>query len=250
MKMIDLNCDMGEGAGNDEAIMPYISSANIACGYHAGNAGTMNATVDLAIKQGVAIGAHPSFYDIEGFGRREMKLSKQEVYEIIVYQVSALAGFVKIKGQRLHHVKPHGALYNMAAKDPEYAGAIAAAVRDFDPTLILYGLSGSEMMSAATKAGLRTCSEVFADRTYQNDGSLTPRNQPGAILSDFSDALGQIMKMINEHQVRTLDGNMISIEAGTICIHGDHPGADVFAREMNRNLASAGFIIKAPEQHG
>lgn len=245
MKTIDLNCDMGEGSGNDEAIMPFISSANIACGFHAGNAFTMNATVDLAIRFGVAIGAHPSFPDIEGFGRNEMLLSRHEVYEIVVYQVSALAGFVKIKGNRLHHVKPHGALYNMAAKDPEYAEAIVAAVKDLDPGLILYGLSGSALIMAGMKAGLRTCSEAFADRTYQNDGSLTSRKLPGAVITDFSRSVEQVMTMIGEQRVRTLNGDMISIEADTICIHGDHEGAEVFAKEMNARLSSAGYLIKA-----
>jgi UPF0271 protein len=245
MKIIDLNCDMGEGAGNDEAIMPYISCANIACGFHAGNASTMNATVDLAIKYGVAIGAHPSFYDIEGFGRREMLLSGKEIYEIIVYQVAALAGFVNIKGHKLHHVKPHGALYNMAAKDAGQAEAIVAAVKDLDPDLVLYGLSGSELIRAGKKAGLRTCSEAFADRTYQNDGSLTSRKQPGAIITDFAKSVEQVMTMISEKRVRTVSGEMISIEADTICIHGDHEGAEVFAKEMNRSLTSAGYHIKA-----
>ena len=248
MKTIDLNCDMGEGTGNDEAIMPFISSANIACGFHAGNADIMNATVDLAIRYGVAIGAHPSFYDIEGFGRREMVLSKQEIYDIIVYQVSALAGFVGIKGHKLHHVKPHGALYNMAAKDPDQAEAVVAAVKDLDPDLILYGLSGSELIRAGKKAGLRTCSEAFADRTYQNDGSLTSRKHPGAIITDFGKSVEQVMTMISEQTVRTVSGDMISIEADTICIHGDHKGAEVFAKEMNRSLTSAGYLIKAFEE--
>jgi UPF0271 protein len=247
MKIIDLNCDMGEGAGNDEAIMPFISSANIACGFHAGNASTMNATVDLALRNGVAIGAHPSFYDIEGFGRREMVLSGKEIYEIVIYQVSALAGFVGIKGHKLHHVKPHGALYNMAAKDPDQAEAVVAAVKDLDPDLILYGLSGSELIKAGKKAGLRTCSEAFADRTYQNDGSLTSRKQPGAIITDFGKSVEQVMTMISEQRVRTVSGDMISIEADTICIHGDHEGAEVFAIEMNRSLTSAGYHIKAFE---
>jgi 5-oxoprolinase (ATP-hydrolysing) subunit A len=249
MKIIDLNCDMGEGAGNDEAIMPNISSANIACGFHAGNASSMNATVDLAIRFGVAIGAHPSFYDIEGFGRREVLLRGKEIYEIVVYQVSALAGFVKIKGQRLHHVKPHGALYNMAAKDPEYAEAIVAAVKDLDPDLILYGLSGSELIRAGKKAGLQTYSEAFADRTYQKDGSLTSRTQPGAIITDFGKSVEQVKTMIGEQSVQTLSGDMISIEAETICIHGDHEGAEVFAKEMNRSLRAEGYLIKALKQH-
>jgi UPF0271 protein len=250
MKIIDLNCDMGEGTGNDEAIMPFVSSANIACGYHAGNASTMNATVELAIKNGVAIGAHPSYHDIEGFGRREMVLSEKEIYEIVVYQVSALAGFVGIKGHKLHHVKPHGALYNMSANDPDIALAIVAAVKDLDPDLILYGLSGSALIKAGKIAGLRTCSEAFADRTYQNDGSLTSRTQPGAIITDFSKSFEQVLTMIGEQCVRTVSGDMISIEADTICIHGDHKDAAVFTKEMNKSLTAAGYLIKASNQHG
>ncbi len=254
MKRIDLNCDMGESTGsskigNDGSIMPLISSANIACGFHGGDPMVMHATVELAVQHGVAVGAHPSFYDIEGFGRNEIALSKEEIYDIVLYQVSALQGFTRILGAELHHVKPHGALYNMAAKLPGYARAIASAVKDTDPKLILYGLSGSELIRAGKDSGLRTCSEVFADRTYQDDGSLTPRSKAGAIIHEFERSLEQVMMMLHEGRVRTLTGNLINIEVETICIHGDHEGSDLFAKELNRNLSAAGFTIKAMDRH-
>lgn len=255
MRIIDLNCDMGESTGSkkigdDRSIMPYVSSSNIACGFHGGDPMVMHATVELAVQHGVAIGAHPSFYDIEGFGRNEIALSKEEIYDIVLYQVSALEGFAKRSGRKLHHVKPHGALYNMAARIPGYAMAVAAAVKDTDPSLILYGLSGSQLIKAGNEAGLRTCSEVFADRTYQDDGSLTPRSKPGAVIHDFERSLEQVMMMVKEGRVKTLNGSIIEIEAETICIHGDHEGSTVFAKELNRSLTAAGFTIKAMEQHG
>ncbi|HLO79411.1 MAG TPA: 5-oxoprolinase subunit PxpA [Chitinophagaceae bacterium] len=254
MKIIDLNCDMGESTGSrkigdDESIMPFISSSNIACGFHGGDPMVMHATVDLAVKHGVAIGAHPSFYDIEGFGRNEIALSKEEIYDLVVYQVSALQGFTRMGGAELHHVKPHGALYNMAARIPGYAKAIASAVRDLDPRLILYGLSGSELIKAGKEMGLRTCSEVFADRTYQDDGSLTPRSRSGAVIHEFEQSLEQVKMMLEDGRVRTVTGNIISIEAETICIHGDHEGSALFAKELNKNLSAAGFVIKAMDRH-
>jgi 5-oxoprolinase (ATP-hydrolysing) subunit A len=255
MRNIDLNCDMGESTGNreigdDRSIMPYISSSNIACGFHGGDPMVMHATVELAIQHGVAIGAHPSFYDMEGFGRNEIALSKEEIYDIVLYQVSALEGFAKRQGRKLHHVKPHGALYNMAARIPGYAMAVAAAVKDIDPSLILYGLSGSELIKSGKAAGLRTCSEVFADRTYQDDGSLTPRSKPGAVIHEFERSVEQVMMMVNEGRVKTLNGNTIDISAETICIHGDHVGSAEFAKELNGSLTAAGFTIKAMDQHG
>jgi UPF0271 protein len=255
MRIIDLNCDMGESTGNrkigdDESIMPYISSSNIACGFHGGDPMVMRATVELAVKHGVAIGAHPSFYDIAGFGRNEIALSKEEIYDIVIYQVSALDGFAKRHGRKLHHVKPHGALYNMAARIPGYAMAVAAALKDIDPSLILYGLSGSQLIRSGKEAGLRTCSEVFADRTYQDDGSLTPRSEPGAVIHEFQRSLGQVMMMVREGRVKSVNGNSINIEVGTICIHGDHKGSAVFAKELNLSLTEAGIIIKPMDQHG
>jgi UPF0271 protein len=255
MKIIDLNCDMGESTGSkkigdDEFIMPFISSSNIACGFHGGDPMVMHATVKLAIRHGVSIGAHPSFYDIKGFGRNEIALSKEEIYDIVLYQVSALFGFTKRQGRKLHHVKPHGALYNMAARIPGYAIAIAAAIKDIDSSLILYGLSGSELIKAGRDKGLMTCSEVFADRTYQDDGSLTPRSRPGAVIHDFNKSIEQVMMMISEGKVKTLNGKLINIEAETICIHGDHDGAGLFAKELNRSLTAAGYSIKAMDHYG
>jgi 5-oxoprolinase (ATP-hydrolysing) subunit A len=223
---------------------------NIACGFHGGDPMVMHATVELAIQYGVAIGAHPSFYDTEGFGRNEIALSKEEIYDIVLYQVSALGGFAKRQGRKLHHVKPHGALYNMAARIPGYAMAVASAVKDIDPSLILYGLSGSQLIKAGKEAGLRTCSEVFADRTYQDDGSLTPRSKPGAIIHEFERSVEQVMMMVRKGRVKTLNGDTIEIEAETICIHGDHEGSAVFAKELNKSLTAAGFTIKAMDQHG
>lgn len=255
MKIVDLNCDMGESTGSqmigdDLSIIPYISSSNIACGFHGGDPMVMHATVELAIRYGVAIGAHPSFYDIEGFGRNEIALSKEEIYDIVLYQVSALDGFTKRLGRKLHHVKPHGALYNMAARIPGYALAIAAAVKDIDKSLILYGLSGSELIKAGRDAGLSTCSEVFADRTYQDDGSLTPRTKAGAVIHEFERSIEQVMLMIEEGKLRSLSGKLINIEAETICIHGDHPGSALFAKGLHRSLTAEGFTIKAMDQHG
>ena len=262
-KYIDLNCDLGEsfGAwtmGNDAAMMDLISSANIACGFHAGDASIMRKTAALAMQKNVAIGAHPSFPDLQGFGRRNMQLSPQEVYDICVYQIGAMAGTVQTLGgklhhvkphetapqppvgeqkTKLHHVKPHGALYNMAAKDANLARAIAEATRDFDPNLILYGLSGSHLISEAEKIGLRTASEVFADRTYQNDGSLTPRNQPNAMITDTQTAVNQVIMMIEQQCVMSVDGAKIPLKADTVCIHGDGVHALAFAFSLKKELS-------------
>lgn len=253
MRQIDLNCDMGESRGSsivgeDSEVMPFISSANIACGFHGGDPVVMGATIDLALKHEVAIGAHPSFYDLEGFGRTNMELPAVEIYHLVLYQLSALKGMAEARGAKVHHVKPHGALYNMAAKSSEYANAIARAIKDLDRNIILYGLSGSELIRAGQAEGLLTCSEVFADRTYQDDGSLTPRTTPGAVIIDKEKAIEQVMMMAGEGRVKTLSGKMIDIQADTICIHGDHSGAAIFAKELNQYLTAAGYGIKAMRQ--
>ncbi len=250
MMFVDINCDMGESfginvIGNDEAIMPFLSSANIACGFHGGNPSVMHQTVRLAMKHGVAIGAHPSFPDLEGFGRREMTMAPAEVYDIIIYQVAAMAGIVKISGGKLHHVKPHGALYNMAARDASLAVAVADAVADIDVTLVLYGLSGSELIKAGKARGLRTCSEVFSDRHYQDDGSLTPRTKPHALITSTSVAVERVRRMVKEKIVISDLGNPVTIEAETICIHGDGVHAAHFAKEIRESLEASGIIIKA-----
>lgn len=250
MARIDLNCDMGEsfGAwkmGNDEAVLGHVTSANIACGMHAGDPGTMRATVRAALANGVAIGAHPGFPDLQGFGRRAMTLTPSQAYETVLYQVGALAGFARAAGGRLSHVKAHGMLYNMAAKDAALAEAIAQAVRDFDDSLVLYGLAGSVLIGAAEKAGLRAASEVFADRTYQDDGSLTPRSQPGSMIDEVDAAIAQVKRMVLEGVVRSVSGKDVPVKADTLCIHGDQPGAVVFAQAIRDALRQAGVEVGA-----
>src|SRR5688572_22947015 len=243
---VDLNCDMGEGTGNDIDIMPFISSANIACGYHAGDEETMNRTIELAMQFGVSIGAHPSFPDMENFGRKEMYLDKHVLYDIIVLQIQVLDTIAESVGISLHHVKPHGALYNMGAKDPAIAAIIARAVKDIDPNLVFYGLSGSHLIDEAKNLGLRTASEIFADRTYQDDGSLTPRSQAGALIETEEHALQQVLQMIKTGTVQAISGKTIAIVAETICIHGDGKHAAVFAKKINEALKREGIKISSP----
>lgn len=250
MVSVDLNCDMGEsfGAwpmGNDAELMDLVSSVNIACGYHAGDASTMRITVEMAASKGVAIGAHPSYPDLQGFGRRNMSLSPQEVFDVVLYQVSALKGICEASGAKLHHVKPHGALYNQAAKDKDLAAAIAEAVSRLDQSLILYGLSGSLLISEAVKAGLRTASEVFSDRTYKPDGSLTPRTEPTALITDVGTATTQVLQMVLDGKVVASDGKTIAINADTICIHGDSPNALRFAGAIRQMLIANDVSIKS-----
>lgn len=238
---IDLNCDMGEsfGAwsmGQDEAILPYITSANIACGYHAGDATVMRKTVEAAIRHGVALGAHPGLPDLAGFGRRNIAISPQEAYDIVVAQVGAVAGVAASQGARLHHVKAHGALYNMASKDTDLAKAIAQAVYDVDPALVLYALAASAQARIAADLGLTVAHEVFADRTYQPDGFLTSRQQAGAMIEDPQVSIRQVLDMIQRGTVTTQQGHPISVRADTLCIHGDQPGAVVFAKAIRQAL--------------
>jgi UPF0271 protein len=249
MNTIDVNCDMGEsfGAwsmGRDAELMDYVSSINIACGFHAGDASVIRKTVETAIKKDVAVGAHPGFPDLQGFGRREMKLSANEVFDIVLYQVAALKGICEAFGTKLHHVKPHGALYNQAAKDANLAEAIAEAVFKIDKNLVFYGLSGSSLITEASKLGLRTASEVFADRTYSADGSLTPRTQPNALIDDPAIASEQVLKMVTENAVTAIDGMIIPIRAETICIHGDGADALEFAKIINEKLNANGITIE------
>lgn len=239
MISVDLNCDMGESfgpwqMGNDSKLMDFVSSINVACGFHAGDPTTMRRTVETAVAKGVSIGAHPGFPDLQGFGRRNMTVSPQEVFDIVLYQVAALKGVCEASGAKLHHVKPHGALYNQAAKDGELAEAIAKAITSLDNRLIFYGLSGSLMISAANHAGLRSASEVFADRSYALDGSLTPRGEIGAIISNVEAAAAQALRMVREGRAITAGGETISIIAETICIHGDNKNALDFATAIRR----------------
>lgn len=238
MSKILLNCDMGEGIGNDELIMPFINEANIACGYHAGDSATIWQTVELAIKYKVAIGAHVSFLDKENFGRNEMQLSSDEVYELVSQQLIILNEITTELDAKINHVKPHGALYNMSAKDAAVAMVIAKAVNDFDSNLILVGLSNSHSISEAKRIGLKTASEVFADRTYQDDGSLTPRSQPNALIEEVDKVVKQVLQMTNEGTVITISGKTIPIIAETICIHGDGKQAVEFAKAIHTAVTS------------
>ena len=228
---------MGEGIGNDEAIIPFISSANIACGFHAGDDVIMNNTVLLAKKYDVAVGAHPSFFDRENFGRTEMKLSNEEIYELVQKQIKILKSVAAKHDVMMQHVKPHGALYNMSAKAPAIAQAIAMAIKDYDTDLILFGLSGSESIKAGMDIGLKTKSEVFADRTYQEDGSLTPRSQANALIHDTSDAVAQALQMVLKKTVITVSGKTIPVIADTVCIHGDSAQAVTFAKAIHAALS-------------
>jgi UPF0271 protein len=227
---------MGEGMGNEEALMPFINSANIACGYHAGDDATMQQVIELCLNHQVHIGAHPSFPDRKNFGRSEMQLSFSEIYSIVTDQLLKLNEIVKRNGGLLHHIKPHGALYNMAAKNTGIAHVIARAVKDFDSSLIYYGLSGSNMIIMAKEQGLQVANEVFADRTYQSDGSLTPRSLPDALHLQADEVLKQVMKFVKENKVRTVDGDEIIVKADTICIHGDGIHALEFAKAIYEQL--------------
>ncbi|SEL14348.1 LamB/YcsF family protein [Parapedobacter koreensis] len=237
MITIDLNCDMGETPGNqpgsmDDVLFAYASSANIACGFHAGDPLRMELTVQQALQQGVAIGAHPGLPDLEGFGRQERPISPSEAYQITLYQIGALAAFAKAAGGILHHVKPHGALYNMAARDIHLAEALVAAVHDFDSNLVLYALAGSALVKAAQAKGIRVAAEGFIDRRYEADGSLTPRSRPNALITDMQQAINQSFILLEK--------------VDTLCIHGDSPHATAFAKAVHDAFLQAGIAIKAP----
>lgn len=238
MQTIDLNCDLGEGLANDALLMPWISSANIACGYHAGDTDTMQKTIALAIQHEVAIGAHPGFADKTNFGRTEKNLPLNEIFDLITEQVWQLQQMAKQMGASLQHVKPHGALYNMSARDALLANTIAKAVYTIDQNLVLFGLSGSLSVSEAEKIGLPTASEVFADRTYQPNGSLTPRSAPGAMIVSTEQCLQQVLEMIQQQTVTTADQQTIPINAQTVCLHGDGEQAVAFAQQIYQELGN------------
>jgi len=240
---IDLNADLGEGCGNDEALLALISSANIACGWHAGDAATMLQTVKLANE--VSIGAHPSFPDRENFGRTEMQRDPEAVYADVLYQIGALDAMVRAQGGELAHVKPHGALYNMAVRDAKLCEAIVRAVRDYDSDLVFFGLANSQMIDIARAAGLRVKEEVFADRGYNPDGTLVKRGTPGALHEDEEVALNQTLSMIRDKQVRAIDGTWVPIRAETVCLHGDGAHALAFARRIRERLGAEGIAIRA-----
>ncbi|WP_347551663.1 5-oxoprolinase subunit PxpA [Pseudalkalibacillus hwajinpoensis] len=249
MKSVDLNSDLGEsfGAytiGNDENVLEFISSANIACGYHAGDHNVMMRTIELANSLGVGIGAHPGFPDLGGFGRRDMKMTADEVFNLVAYQVGAIQGVANVHQARVAHVKPHGALYNSAAKTPAIARAIASAVYAVNPELVLYGLAGSELIRAGRDVGLTVAQEVFADRTYQPDGTLTPRSEQNAMIHDADIAVGRVIRMVNEQQVTAVNGEDIAIQADTICVHGDEPEALRLVQQLRAQLVAEGIKIQ------
>lgn len=250
MTQIDLNADLGEGfgpwpMGDDAGVMPWITSANIACGFHAGDPTLMRATVALCANHGVAIGAHPALPDLQGFGRRELLITANEAYAQTLYQIGALHAFARAADTHLHHVKPHGALYNMAARDRTLADAIAAAVRDFNPTLFLVGLAGSALVTAGEAAGLPVQREGFCDRRYRADGSLTPRREPGAVIEDIDVAAAQAVSIATLGTAQTIDGTPVHVAADSLCIHGDRPNAAAFAARIHAALNTAGVRIVA-----
>jgi len=244
-RRIDFNCDLGEGC-DDAAVMPFISSASIACGLHAGDAETMRRTVALCLQHGVAIGAHPSFDDRQGFGRRELQCSADEIHASVLMQIRTLSGIADMQDARLAHVKPHGALYNMAARDARIADAIAGAVRDFDPKLILYGLAGSALTTAGQCVGLRVAHEVFAERRYEADGRLTPRSQPDAVIEDLDASLAQVRSIVRDGRVIARTGESLALRADTLCLHGDRADAAQFACAVRQALQADGIEIAAP----
>lgn len=245
---IDLNCDLGEatdpeGAALEARVMPYVTSVNIACGFHAGNLEVMRRTVRLARSHGLAIGAHPGFLDAEGFGRRAMALPAAEIETLVAYQVGALAGVAALEGARLAHVKPHGALYNLAAQDASLAGAIARAVAAVDRRLLLVGLAGSPLPEAAREIGLPAAEEAFADRAYGPNGMLMPRDVPGAVIHDEQQVVARAIRLAREGCVRSVDGRDVHVHIETLCLHGDTPGADRLARLVREGLKGAGVRV-------
>jgi len=243
MFSIDLNCDMGEGIGNDAAIMPFISSANIACGFHAGDEDIMKQTIELALRHHAAIGAHPGFNDKENFGRTEQQLTDEAYYELVREQLFILQKYIDEAGATMHHVKPHGALYNMSAKNYSLALIIAKAVKDHNADLILYGLSNSYSIDAAKEVNLCSASEVFADRTYTDEGALTPRTQPNALIVNEDESIQQVLQMITQQTVQSINNKTIKVKADTICIHGDGVHAAAFAKKISTALKERSIQI-------
>lgn len=249
MYKVDLNCDLGESFGNykigcDSEVIKYISSCNIACGFHASDPVVMNNTVKCAKENGVFCGAHPGFQDLQGFGRREMKLEREEIKAIIKYQIGALYGFLKSNNMKLQHVKPHGALYNMAAKDYNVAKAISEGIYEFDENIIMLGLSGSNLIKAAKDTGLKTANEVFADREYNDDGTLVSRKIKGSVITDYDRAVKRVVKMIKEHKVTSINGKEIDIVPESICVHGDNLKALEFVQKIKSTLENQGISIE------
>jgi 5-oxoprolinase (ATP-hydrolysing) subunit A len=244
---VDINADLGEGAGHDEELFELISSANIATGFHAGDSDTMHAAVSAAKKHGVAVGAHPSFFDRENFGRKELKISNPEVFDAVVYQLGVFQAIASAVDVRPNHVKPHGALYNMAVRDQDLADAIARAIESVDPKLILFAPDKSELARAGETHGLQIAREIFADRNYLNDGWLVPRTRADALLRDPNEAAERVLRMLREGKVRSVEGRDVEVRGETICVHGDTPGAVEFARKLRLHLENEGVRTSAPK---
>ena len=249
MYSVDLNSDMGEsfGAyklGGDEDIIQYVTTANVACGWHAGDPMVMDKVVRMAKERGVMVGAHPGYPDLMGFGRRNMAISPAEAKAYTLYQISALGGMCQANGMRLQHVKPHGALYNMAAKDYELSMAICEAIRDYDPEIIVMGLSGSEMIRAAKDCGLKAASEVFADRGYEEDGTLVNRRKEGALIKDEDEAIARVIRMVKEGVVTAVTGKDIPIQTDSVCVHGDGEKALLFVEKIRKALTENDIKIR------
>ena len=249
MKLIvDLNADLGEGSGHDEQLFELISSANVATGFHAGDADSMHAAVSAAKALGVAVGAHPSFWDRENFGRKELNVSAGEVFDAMKYQLGIFQAIAAAAGIQPNHVKPHGALYNMAVRDQTLADAIARAIESVDPKLVLFAPDKSELTRAGEAHGLQVAREIFADRNYLNDGWLVPRTRPDALFRDPKEAAERVMRMLREGKVRSVEGGDVEVRGETICVHGDTPGAVEFARELRSRLEHEGVRISAPQR--
>jgi UPF0271 protein len=255
MSTIDLNSDVGESFGNyklglDEDVIPLISSANIACGYHAGDPAVMRQTVARARRHGVALGAHPGLLDLVGFGRRSMDVTLEDIKDLVTYQIGALQAVAALQGARLQHVKPHGALYNMAVKNPDIWDAVAEVMAGLDDRLILFVLAGdrSELESIARRRGIRMAFEFFADRAYNADGTLVSRKLAGAVLHDNDVVAAKVLKFVKEGRVQTIDGSDIALKAETICVHGDNPKALALVKKIRETLNTAGVAVKPPAE--
>jgi UPF0271 protein len=244
--VVDLNADLGEGAGHDDELIALVTSANIACGFHAGDAETMRGSIEAARNRKVAVGAHPSLFDRENFGRKELPVKSDEVFDAVVYQLGIFQAIAEAANVRPNHVKPHGALYNMAMRDRELANAIGRAIAQIDAKLILFAPQNSELARAGTTNGLKIAPEVFADRNYLSDGSLVPRSRPDALLHDPAEAATRVVRMLREGKVRSVDGVDVDVRVETICLHGDKPGAVDFARALKSRLEKESVIVRAP----
>ena len=245
---VDLNADLGEGSGHDAELFELISSANIATGFHAGDSDTMHAAISAAMQHGVAVGAHPSFFDRENFGRKELKVPNEEVFDAVAYQLGIFQAIASALGVRPNHVKPHGALYNMAVRDEKLADAIARGIESVDPKLILFAPDNTELAHAGETHGVQIAREIFADRNYLNDGWLVPRTRPDALLRDPKEAAERVLRMLREGKVRSVEGRDVDVRGETICVHGDTPGAVEFARELRTQLEREGVGISAPQR--